>query len=281
MAKARIGLLRRRPGARRSAGAGEGSGRVQSLSRALAIINALARGDGLTLTDLAHTVGLPPSTVHRLLTTLEEERFVRFDRELARWMVGVQAFIVGGAFLHSRDVLALARPYLRRLVEESGETANLALEDEGQAVYMGQVESRQLVRAIAKPGGRVFLHSSGIGKAMLAAMPSTEVAKILQKRGLPRFTERTVDTPARLRAHLAEIRGRGYAVDDEEYAVGLRCVAAAILDEDGALTAAVSLSGPTARITQDRVPILGNLVRSVADQITAEFGGRARPRKAG
>jgi IclR family acetate operon transcriptional repressor len=254
---------------------------VQSLSRALAIINALARGDGLTLTDLAHTVGLPPSTVHRLLTTLEEERFVRFDRELARWMVGVQAFIVGGAFLHSRDVLALARPYLRRLVEESGETANLALEDEGQAVYMGQVESRQLVRAIAKPGGRVFLHSSGIGKAMLAAMPSTEVAKILQKRGLPRFTERTVDTPARLRAHLAEIRGRGYAVDDEEYAVGLRCVAAAILDEDGALTAAVSLSGPTARITQDRVPILGNLVRSVADQITAEFGGRARPRKAG
>jgi IclR family acetate operon transcriptional repressor len=271
--------VRRRPAAGRTRSV-EG-GRVQSLARALAIVNALARGDGLTLTDLAHTVGLPPSTVHRLLTTLEEARFVRFDRELSRWMIGVQAFIVGGAFLRSRDVLALARPYLRRLVEESGETANLALEDEGQAVYMAQVESRQLVRAIAKPGGRAFLHSSGIGKAMLAAMASAEVARILQKRGLPRFTERTIDTPADLRAHLAEIRARGFAIDDEEYAIGLRCVAAPILDEAGALVAAISLSGPTARLTEDRVPLLGNLVRAVAHEITAEFGGRTQPLKAG
>jgi IclR family acetate operon transcriptional repressor len=146
---------------------------------------------------------------------------------------------------------------------------------------MGQVESRQLVRAIAKPGGRVFLHSSGIGKAMLAAMSPAEVGRILQNRGLPRFTERTVDTPARLRDQLAEIRARGYAIDDEEYAIGLRCVAAPIFDEAGGLAAAVSLSGPTARITQDRVPVLGNLVRNVASQITAEFGGRARPLRAG
>jgi IclR family acetate operon transcriptional repressor len=280
MRKARTGQPRRRPGTGKGAGESAGGGRVQSLARALAIINALARGEGLTRTDLAHTVGLPPSTVHRLLTTLEEERFVRFDRELSRWMIGVQAFIVGGAFLHSRDVLALARPYLRQLVDESGETANLALEDEGQAVYMGQVESRQLVRAIAKPGGRVFLHSSGIGKAILAAMPPAEAAKILQKRGLPRFTDRTIDTPARLREQLAEIRARGYAVDDEEYAIGLRCVAASIFDENGAQVAAVSLSGPTARITPDRVPILGALVRAVADQISAEFGGRVQPLKA-
>lgn len=278
MAKVRT-PVRRRPAAGRTQSAE--SGRVQSLARALAIVNAIARGDGLTLTDLARTVGLPPSTVHRLLTTLEEARFVRFDRELARWMIGVQAFIVGGAFLQARDVLALARPYLRRLVEDGGETANLALEDEGQAVYMGQVESRQLVRAIAKPGGRVFLHNSGIGKAMLAAMPAAEVAKILQKRGLPRFTERTIDTPAALRAHLAEIRARGFAIDDEEYAIGLRCVAAPILDEAGALVAAVSLSGPTARITPDRVPLLGALVRTVAQEITAEFGGRPRRLEAG
>jgi IclR family acetate operon transcriptional repressor len=124
------------------------------------------------------------------------------------------------------------------------------------------------------------LHSSGIGKAILAAMPPAEAAKILQKRGLPRFTDRTIDTPARLREQLAEIRARGYAVDDEEYAIGLRCVAASIFDENGAQVAAVSLSGPTARITPDRVPILGALVRAVADQISAEFGGRVQPLKA-
>jgi IclR family transcriptional regulator, acetate operon repressor len=278
--RAKPGPLRRR--ARASKASPARAGQVQSLSRALSIVNALARDDdGLTLTDLAHTVGLPPSTVHRLLTTLEEERFVRFDREISRWVVGVQAFIVGSAFLRSREVVALARPFLRQLMEESGETANLAFEDEGEAVYMGQVESRQLVRAIAKPGGRVLMHGSAIGKAMLAAMPASAIGAILQRHGLPRLTEHTIDTPARLRLHLEEIRARGYAIDDEEYVLGMRCVAAPIYDEHGGVAAAISLSGPTARVTADRLAMLGGLVRKVAGQLTAEFGGRAQALKAG
>lgn len=276
--RARAGAPRRRSGPAAPARAGQ----VQSLSRALSIVNALARDDdGLTLTDLAHTVGLPPSTAHRLLTTLEEERFVRFDREGSRWMVGVQSFIVGSAFLRSREIVALARPFLRQLMEESGETANLAFEDEGEAVCMGQVESRQLVRAIARPGGRVLMHGSAIGKAMLASMPPGALGAVLQRHGLPRLTERTIDTPSRLRLHLEEVRARGYAIDDEEYAPGMRCVAAPILDEHGAVAAAISLSGPTGRMTDDRLAVLGGLVRNVAGQLTAEFGGRPQVLKAG
>ena len=94
-------------------------------------------GDGMTLTDVAQIVGLPPSTAHRLLTTLQQERFVRFDSTAYLWEVGVEAFIIGNAFVRTRDVVAMARPYLRRLMEEGGETANLYLEQDGEAICMG------------------------------------------------------------------------------------------------------------------------------------------------
>lgn len=251
---------------------------VQSLARALALLDALAEsGDGLSLGDLAQTVGLAPSTAHRLLTTLQNRRFVRFAAAEGVWQVGVQAFIVGQAFRRARDLLSLARPALRRLMEESGETANLYIEEGGEAVCMGQVESRQMMRAIARPGGRVKMHCSGVGKAMLAALPEAEVARILEAHGLPRMTDRTLVTPRRLRDDLALTRRRGFAIDDEEHAVGMRCVAAAILDEDGRPLAAISLSGPAARIGDAALIEAGARVAKAALALTAQLGGRPSP----
>jgi IclR family transcriptional regulator, acetate operon repressor len=273
----------RLPRARRGGGGGEAAGQdaaadrggqVQSLTRALAVMEALAHShDGLSLTELAQTVGLPTSTAHRLLTTLQQARFARFDPAGGVWQVGVQAFIVGSAFARTRDVTAMARAHLRRLMEESGETANLYVAEEGEAVCMAQVECRQLMRAIARPGGRVRMHCSGAGKAILAWLPEREVGKVLERHGLPRFTERTLTTPKALRAALAEARARGYAVDDEEHAVGLRCVAAPVLDEHGLPLAGISVSGPTARIPDHRVALLGALVAEAARAATAEMGG--------
>ncbi len=253
------------------------SGQVQSLVRAISLMRAIPEfDDGATLTDLAQTVGLAPSTAHRLLTTLEQERFVRFDQERSLWMVGVDAFTVGNAFVRSRDLVSIARPYMRQLMEDSGETVNLAIEDQGEAVYLSQVECRQLMRVLARPGGRVPMHCSGVGKALLAAMTEGEVSRILQKRGMNRATAHSIDSPAALRKALAEIAALGYAFDDEEHAIGLRCVAAAIYDEYGGPLAAVSLSGPKARIDNSRVPVLGDMVHRAAEQITAELGGVVR-----
>jgi IclR family acetate operon transcriptional repressor len=249
-------------------------GQVQSLTRALSIITRLAEsGDGMILTDVAEAVGLAPSTTHRLLTTMQQPRFVRFDPGTNLWQVGVQAFLVGSTFARSRDVVLMARPYMRRLMEESGETVNLAIEDQGEAIYMSQVECRQVMRAIARPGGRVLLHCSGIGKAILATMSGAEVEKILLRHGLPALTGKTLRTRESLGADLARISGRGYSIDDEENAIGLRCVAAAIHDEHGEALAGLSLSGPSARITDDRVPLLGELVQKAACDISRELGG--------
>ncbi len=253
----------------------ERSDQVQSLVRALSIVNRLADAEeGATLTDMAQQVGLSPSTAHRLLTTLQQERYVQFDAERRLWSVGVQAFVAGSGFIRSRSLVGVARPLMRRLMEESGETVNLAEEDEGYAVYLAQVECRQMMRAFARPGARVPLHCSSVGKALLTAMGERELSRILHRRGLPKLTVKTRHTPAALRQDLALSRARGYAVDDEEHAVGLRCVAALVHDEAEQAVAAVSVLGPMARITDERIAELGSLVRRTADAVTAGLGGR-------
>ena len=190
------------------------------------------------------------------------------------WSVGVQAFVTGSAFLKTRSLVGAARPQMRMLMEESEETVNLAVEDEGEAIYLSQVECRQMMRAFARPGGRVPLHCSSVGKALLSAMPEGRLAKVLHRRGLPRVTIKTLNTTVALRADLEVARERGYAIDDEEHAVGLRCIAAVVFSENTEAVAAVSLSGPMARIPDERIPLLGHLVRARADAITVQLGGR-------
>ncbi len=162
---------------------------------------------------------------------------------------------------------------MRQLMEESGESVNLGILDEGELVFLSQVECREMMRMFVRLGARVPAHASGVGKALLAALSESEVDAILEKRGLQRFTDNTIDARAILRDDLARVRERGYAFDDEEHAVGLRCVASTLHDELGEPIAAISLSGPRARITDQRVEILGRLVRDTADRITHSLGG--------
>lgn len=252
----------------------ERSGQVQSLVRALRLLSVVAKADdGLTLTETANRAGLPVSSAHRLLSTLQQERFVRFDQERTRWFVGVEAFVAGSGFLRSRDLVAVARPYMRHLMEESGETVSLAVEEGGQAIYLAQVECRQLMRALASPGQRVPLHSSAVGKAMIAYAGAPRKAALMDSVKLERFTERTIVTEKAFAAAVAEAKERRFAVDDEEHAIGLRCVAAPIFNEAREAIAAISLSGPKARVTDTRLVLLADLAKSAAGKITREFGG--------
>ena len=246
----------------------------QSLSRGLLLLERLAEGEhGISLTDLAQRVGLAPSTTHRLLNTLGQQGFVRHDSALGAWYIGVKAFSVGNAFLHHRDVIDQSRPFMHRLMEQTGETVNLAVLEQHDAVFVAQVECHEMMRMIVRLGSRAPLHASGAGKALFATLSDTEISAILHKRGLAKLTPNTLDTPRKLRTGLQAIKTRGYAVDDEEHAVGLRCVAATIRDEQGTTLAAISLSGPKARITDARIPELGLQVTRAAAAITALIGG--------
>lgn len=253
---------------------GESSGQVQSLCRALSILNVIADDEhGMTMTDISQCTGLPMSTTHRLLTTLQHERYVRYDNDQSLWKMGVQAFIIGNAFVRSRDIIATSRPFMASLMEKSGETTNLAVADQGECIYLAQVECRQMMRVQAKPGSRVPIHSSAVGKALLAAMPVEKAKKFIQMREFERATDNTVIDQKALYEEIEEVRDSGFGRDDEEHCVGLRCVASAIFDEFGEPIAAVSLSGPRARVSDERFPVLGSMVKDTAAEITAAMGG--------
>lgn len=220
-------------------------GGVKSLTRALLILIALAESyEGLTLTALSKRLGLPPSTAHRLLTTLQRQRFVRFDSASMSWRIGVQAFSVGSAFAQSSDVVALAKPYMRRLMEQTGETVNLYVLNGESAICMAQVQCPQMIRAISRPGGALSMHRSAAGKAILSLMPKDQIVNMIMKRGMPRSTRNTIVSMKKLETELARTRERGFAIDDEEFVPGLRCIAAPILDERSIAHAALSVAGP-------------------------------------
>jgi IclR family acetate operon transcriptional repressor len=260
----------------RSDAAALATGHAQALSRGLVLLEALAATEaGATLTALATSLDLPAPTAHRLLAALENAGFARQDAH-GVWRIGVRAFRVGSAFLEHRNLAAEVLPHLARLMEQSGETANLAVPSDGEVVFIAQVQCRELMRMSVKLGARAPLHASGAGKAMLAAMDAQAVAREIGRKGLARYTERTIVDRAALQQELDATRARGYAIDGEEHAPGLTCVAAPILDENGQPWAALSLAGPTSRLPRERVAALGSLVAETARAATAALGGRPR-----
>jgi len=248
---------------------------VQSLTRGLSILEALAKAEaGISLTEIAQRVDLPPSTTHRLLSTLEKMGYVYQSEELGHWYVGLQAFTVGSGFLANRDFVDQSHVYMRRLMEQSGETANLAILDGTEAVFIAQVQCREMMRILVKLGSRVPLHASGVGKAIFAALPDEQIDAILKVKGLPRITGNTIVAPETMWAALKVIRHRGYSFDDEEHAPGTRCVAATIYDEHAEPLGAISLAGPSSRLPDERIKQLGPIVAHTAEELTRKLGGR-------
>lgn len=247
-------------------------GSVQALERGLTLLSTIAEADGLSLTGVARRAGIAPSTAHRILHTLKIGGFVQYDEARGGYLIGVQAFRIGSAFLRNRKLVDVGHRTMRELMEASNETVNIGIEIEGHIVFVAQMENDHAIRAFHRPGGRGPLHATSLGKAMLASLSDERVVQRLRLAGQPRLTARTLVDPDALLANLAAVRRRGWAIDDEEHAVGLRCVGAAIHDEHGGVMGAISVSGPTVRLTDERVGELGPMVKRAAAEITERIG---------
>ena len=257
-------------------GKGQASGgQVQSLTRALTLLQRLSESDiGLNLSEIAGSVGLPVSTVHRLLNSMRQANFVDYDEQQSLWSVGVNAFIVGNAYLNKRDFVVQARPFMKQLVAKTGETCNLAILEGDSHVFVAQVECTEVMRMVIQLGSRGAIHASGVGKMLLSALPEKDAMEIIQRTGLPALTAKTITSPSAFAQELSLIRQRGYSIDDEEQTIGLRCVAANIYDEYGEAVCAISISGPSVRITNERIPELSAAVMDTVSQIIHAIGGR-------
>ena len=223
---------------------------VQSLERAFDLLEALGDGGELGVTELANRTGLVPSTAHRLLHTLAKRGYVSQSSESGRYLLGYKVVEVASGLEHRLERLrVVARPHLEGIQRETGETVNLVVLDADRVVYVDQVEGSRQVRMFTTVGTSVPAHTTGSGKAILANGPSEAFEALYGDREpLQKLTEHTLTTLDALEDDFARIRRRGYALDEEEHEEGVGCVAVAVFDHSGRASAAISVSGPSARI---------------------------------
>ncbi|MCN9244672.1 IclR family transcriptional regulator [Streptomyces sp. RY43-2] len=240
------------------------AGGVQSLERAFDLLERMADAGGeIGLSELSASSGLPLPTIHRLMRTLVASGYVR-QQPNRRYALGPRLIRLGESA--SRLLGTWARPHLARLVEETGETANMALLDGDDVVYVAQVPSKHSMRMFTEVGRRVLPHTTGVGKALLAATPDDEVRALLARTGMPAVTEKTITTPEAFLAALADVRLLGYAVDDNEQEIGVRCLAVPVPDSPTA--AAISISGPAGRVTEASTVKIVPVLQEVAAELS-------------
>lgn len=263
---------------KRARGAGsaesESQYKVQVLNRTFAILEALSTKQGQSgVAALAQELGLHKSTVHRLLVVLERNRYVERS-DSGRYRLGWRLFELGMSAVSNLDLFERARPFVARLARESGETAHLGVLRLGSIVSLVSQESDRTVRTPATVGRRSPLHCTSQGKAILAYLPPEQVDAAIATCDFKPYTANTITGLERLRSELAIVRKRGYAVDNEEFEEGLRCVGAPVFSHSGEVIAAISMAGPAYRVGGGSLDKLSKLVMAIAGQLSESLGYR-------
>ena len=246
---------------------------TQSIQRIFGVIEALAaRPGGTSLQQLCAATGLAKSTAHRMLASLVEMGYVVQDSFTTRYRLTLKLFELGSAVVNDMDILAVARPHLDRLSRQTGEAVHLVLRDGADIVYLYKAEALGVRRMSSQVGLRAPMYCTGVGKAILATLPDDEVAEIWRHSRPQKLTGRTVASLDALTAQLADVRRSGYAIDDEENELGVRCVALAIPGPGGRAESAFSISGLAPYMTADRIRRISALALETRDDILREMG---------
>lgn len=255
-------------------------GGVQSVDRALDVLEALSTAGELGVSQVAGRTGLTVSTAHRLLAGLAGRGYVAQNPETGRYLLGFKVLeLTGGLEVLTSPLRAAARPYLERIQQATSETTNLVILDGDRVIYVDQVEGSHSVRMFTRLGRSALAHTTGSGKAILTYRPPDVIEKLYPSSREPfeRLTPRTLTTLDALRDDFVRIRRRGYALDTEEHEEGVSCVATAVFDAAGFACAAISISGPTARIDGADTRELGQLLHGHAAAVSAQLGYRELP----
>jgi DNA-binding IclR family transcriptional regulator len=250
----------------------QGTYKVQALDRAFAVLDLLGESDSpLGLAQVAASLQLHKSTAHRFLMVLERHRMVERTMN-GKFRLGLRLFDLGNRAIDQYDLRDRAQPHLRRLAAETEETAHLCILEGAHVIYIDKIEPARAVRMITRIGASNPVHCTSVGKAILAFLPEERIVDVIRRTRFERFTHRTIVTPEALRTEIEKTRRRGYAVDDEEFEEGLRCIAVPLLDAQKQPVAAVSVSGPSFRVTAQKLPAIANHLLQCVRGISADMG---------
>ncbi len=254
------------------------SGIVQSLNRGLEILDYLSKRDEyVSLSELTSYIELDKSTVYRIMKTLLGKGYVRQDEKSRGYSLGFRIFDLSRALSGMLSLEKSATPFLKDLMERTGESAHLAVLFEGMATFISKENSSKVLAINTEIGRREPLHSTALGKVLLAHLPEDEFNDFMnryafRKKVGKKFTKNTITKVTDLKKELDRVKMRGYAIDYEEYKPGVRCIAAPVYNADGVVIAAIGISGPGSRMTKKKLPALSKIVSEVGEDLSSAFG---------
>jgi len=243
-----------------------------AVERALNILEDIAqRRDGLTNSEISRKLAIPKSSASYILRTLERRGYLRREGETGRYKLGLKILSLGGDAQSNLDVADVALPFMRSLVERLHLTSHLAVLDQGEAVYIEKVEAPGFFKVNTWVGRRMYLHSTSVGKVLLAWLPRQEMEAIVRQKGMKKRTPKTITAVSRLLADLELVREQGYAVDDEENSTGARCLGAPIHDAMGSVTAALGVSGTLTQVDEENLSRIADALKETARRISRQL----------
>ncbi len=242
---------------------------VPALERGLAIFELLAGSRaGLTLPEIAKELGLPKSSVHCLLITLERHLYLHRNERTSRYLFGSKLFSLGNMSFGGLELRQIAMPHMHALAKQTGLATHMAVLERYEAVLMEKVEPPGVTKLATWLGKRMDLHCTGVGKALIAHLPDEELSRLMKETGMPRHNDNSIRSLRKLKEDLARSRQAGYYIDDEEDEIGYRCIGAPVFDEAGQAACAISISGPTSDVREDNSKELAKQVIRAAEAIT-------------
>jgi len=248
---------------------------VQSIERALDILEVFTFNESeLGLVDISRKTGLSKGTTYRLVYTLVRRGYLRQNSKTGKYHLGPAAFQLGAVAMSHMEIRRVSRSILEDLCEETGETVHLVVEDKGEVLYIDKVDSPQSIRMNSFIGQRLLMHCTAVGKAILAYMDIEDVKRIIETKKMLKHTRNTITTWEDLLKNLEQVREKGYSFDDEENEEGLRCVGAPVRDFTGNVIAAISVSAPSMRLSNEKIEDVAAKVKDSAARISYLMGYR-------
>jgi len=255
---------------------------IKVLDKSLFILETLLQnGFPMNMTKISEKLGLYPSTIHRILDTLKHWGYVEQDPNTQKYQLGLKLLELGMAKLHQIDLVREATPYLKELVNYCNETVHLGILDNAEVLYLAKKESSQTIRMCSYVGKRAPLHCTALGKVLLTDLPKEERRKILEQKGLPRLTEKTITDKEGLEKELYRIKKQGFALDREENEKDVRCIAAPIKNYQGKVIAAISISSPVYRIDIDKQNHLKEALIEITKKVSKRLGYKEKLQEEG
>lgn len=246
---------------------------VKSVGRALDIITLVSsKKGGLGVTEIAKQIDINKSSVYRILATLVQYGYIEQDVDTSRYKLGYKFLEISSKLLESIDLRAEAKPFLLDLERDTNEVIHLVVYDQGEVVYIEKLEGNETLRMHSKVGKRAPMHCTSVGKAILAHLPIHVVIDIIERKGLPMHTDNTITDKDEFLQELIKVKQLGYALDLEENENGITCIAVPIFDHLGSVIASVSISGPTMRMTNERMEILKVKMMNAGRKISSRLG---------